>query len=456
MQRTYTVLLMLLTPFVVMWLWWWRGRTEPGYRLNFEERFGISSVVYPGGLWIHAASMGEVAAAAPIMQVVRNRFPQLPMLITVLTPSGRDRAQALFPNAEVRYLPIDLPRAMESLVLRAQPLACIILETELWPNMLAMLYKHKIPAAIVNARLSDAKYERYMKYRNLFEPWIGTLAAVCTQTNEHAARWRALGARMPIVTGNTKFDIIINETQRNIGKQLRAKLGADRPVWIAASIHPGELQPILLAFRDLRMRFGNLVLLLVPRHSERFGDMVKACRSERWNVALRSRVEGDILTDIYIGDTMGELQALYAASDVAFVGGSMVQKGGHNPLEAAALGIPILCGPHMANFREVIHGLSDAGAVHTVRNDRDLESALTRILGSPILRADLGKRASAWVTLHGGAVARTLEALQPMLSGAVQQLQKNKEMAAQTAAEETAAIDKETVATDDGEAKPKV
>ncbi|MEK6750240.1 MAG: 3-deoxy-D-manno-octulosonic acid transferase [Pseudomonadota bacterium] len=440
MQLAYTILITLLTPFVVMWLWW-RGRSQPEYSQNIEERFGYSNIKHPGGLWVHAASMGEVAAAAPVMQVIRLRYPQLPLLITVLTPTGRARAKALFPEADVHYLPIDLPSAMESLVARAHPLACLILETELWPNMLSALYRRRIPAAMINARLSDNKYDRYMRYRNLFAPWIGALAVVCTQTNEHAARWRALGARAPIVTGNTKFDINISENQRVTGKQLRTLLGVTRPVWIAASIHPAELPHILLAFRDLRMRFGDLLLLLVPRHSERFGDIVKACRAEKWTVALRSRNEGDILTDIYIGDTMGELTALYAASDVAFIGGSLAQKGGHNPLEAAALGLPLVCGPYMANFREVVHGLSDAGAVHTVRNDRELAATVSRILGSPVLRSDLGKRAQAWVTLHGGAVARTIEALQPLFTTVMTALQKLEEKAqAEKAEAEAGAI----------------
>ncbi|MFJ2448469.1 lipid IV(A) 3-deoxy-D-manno-octulosonic acid transferase [Pseudomonas sp. NPDC087626] len=425
MNRTlYTALFYLGLPLVAIRLWL-RSRKAPAYAKRIGERFSIGlPPMAPGGIWVHAVSVGESIAAAPMIRALLERYPQLPITVTCMTPTGSERIQALFanqPRIQHCYLPYDLPCAAARFLDRVQPKLAVIMETELWPNHIHQCAKRAIPVALANARLSERSAKGYGRFRQLTQPMLAEMSLFAVQTNAEAERFRALGARAETVevTGSIKFDLSIDPTLLQRASDLREQWQASqRPVWIAASTHEGEDEVVLAAHRQLLASHPDALLILVPRHPERFNSVFELCQQQGFNTVRRSSgapVNAD--TAVLLGDTMGELLFLYALADSAFVGGSLVPNGGHNLLEPAALAKPVLSGPHLFNFLEIAALMRNAKALQEVEDAHGLAVAVQRLFELP---RDAQQMAEAGLTVmraNQGALQRLLDGLGRLLKG---------------------------------------
>ena len=419
MRAIYTVFLYLLVPFVVLRLLW-RGLRAPDYLRRWPERFGfgIKPQASPT-LWIHAVSVGEAIAAFPLVNALRERFPELALVITTTTPTGAARVRAQYGTEVTQcYLPYDLPGAVRRFLTRTRPVAAIIMETELWPNLFGHCRQRRVPVVIANARLSERSARRYRRFGRLTRATIAEVERFAAQTTADGERFRMLGAGVQQVqiTGNIKFDIELPADLRGRAATLRARWGSERPVWIAASTHAGEDELILEAHRQARAAYPNLLLILVPRHPERFERVAALCRSSGLRLARRTAADCDRDTEVYLGDTMGELRMLIAAADIAFVGGSLVAVGGHNVLEPAALGVPVLFGPHMFNFAEAARLLLAAHAALEVHDAAELARGVTAYLGDPERAAEDGARGLRVVEENRGALRRHVDLIAPLIA----------------------------------------
>lgn len=422
MKLAYSALLYLLSPLVLAYLAW-RGFKEPDYRDRWGERFGWLPADLPRDcLWIHAASMGEVQAAATFIRQIQSRYPGQPLLVTTMTPTGAAQVRNLFGGGVYHcYLPFDLPHAVTRFLDQARPRLAIIVEMELWPNLFHGIRRRGIPFLLVNARLSEQSARGYRRVARFMAGVLACPDRICAQSSDDARRLREIGApeRRVVVTGSLKFDQKIPASAREQGESLRRQLGNDRPVWIAASTREGEDELILTAFEEIRRSVPNTLLVLVPRHPERFSRVDALCREQGYAVCRRSEdVACPPETDILLGDTMGELPVLYAASDVAFVGGSLVPMGAHNLLEPAALGLPVLVGPHTFNFAQITQLLLHAGGCEQVADAHLLADAVTELLEDPEHRTTMGRRALDLVQANRGAVERMLEEVDQVMSAA--------------------------------------
>ena len=355
MRFLYSLLLYLLAPWILLRLLI-RSRRNPGYRKRVVERFGFfSTLPARPRIWLHAVSVGETIASEPLIRQLREAYPEHALLITSTTPTGSTQVARLFGDlVEHVYLPYDMPGAVHRFLKRSHPIIGICMETEIWPNLFATCARAGIPLMLVNARLSARSFRAYRRFSGLSRSTLAHISVVAARDDADARRFKALGAPRVVVAGNLKYDLRIPLGARESGYRLRQALGVNRPVWIAASTHEGEEEQVLEAHRQLLMVQPNAALILVPRHPERFAAVYTLCVRTGWPLRSRSREEiPDTATRIILGDTVGELPALYAAADVAFVGGSLVPVGGHNPLEPAALELPVLTGPHIFNFEQV-------------------------------------------------------------------------------------------------------
>lgn len=397
----------------------WRSRHTPTYRQRWAERLGFAAAAAPGGVWLHAVSVGEVNAALPLIVALREARPDLPLLVTTTTPTGSAHLRGRLGDSVAHcYLPYDLPGAVQRFLGRQRPRLGIILETELWPNLYATAQALQIPLLLVNARLSPRSARGYGRWPQLTRQTLQRLAAVGAQTAADGERLLALGlppGRLT-VTGNLKFDA--GAPDPAAGLALRRRLGEGRPVWLAASTHAGEEQAALSAHRLLRARHPDAVLILAPRHPQRFAEVARLCREQGWATALRS-ADAPQPCAVYLADSLGELPSLMAAADIVFVGGSLGTSptacGGHNLIEPAQLGKLSLFGPHMNNFAELRDLVLAAAAGQQVANDTDLAARLTALLADPARRAVMGQAAQALVAQHRGATARTLALIKPYL-----------------------------------------
>jgi 3-deoxy-D-manno-octulosonic-acid transferase len=378
MNRTlYTLLFHLGLPLVALRLAW-RAWRAPAYARRIGERFAFGlPPIKPGGIWVHAVSVGESIAAAPMVRALLERHPDLPITITCMTPTGSERIRALFGDrVQHCYLPYDLPWAAARFLGRVRPKLAVIMETELWPNHIHQCARRGIPVVLANARLSERSARGYARFGKLTAPMLAELSWIAVQTEAEAQRFRALGARPECVgvTGSIKYDLRIDPALLQRAAELRGQWGAEaRPVWIAASTHAGEDEVVLAAHKALLAQRPDALLILVPRHPERFGSVFELCRREGLATVRRSTGAPVAATDaVLVGDTMGELLFLYALADIAFVGGSLVPNGGHNLLEPAALGKPVLSGPHLFNFLEIAAQLREAGALVEVADADEL------------------------------------------------------------------------------------
>jgi 3-deoxy-D-manno-octulosonic-acid transferase len=430
MRRLYTVLIYCAVPFafaVVLW----RGWRDRDYWQALGQRFGWGrpSSGTPS-IWLHAVSLGEVSAAAPLVRALRARYPQNPMVLTTATPTGRARARSLFGDGvDVRFLPYDTPGAVARFLDRIRPRLAVIMETELWPNLFHECERRGVPLVLASARVTAKSVARYQRFGGLFRGVFSASSLLAAQTREDAERFVAIGARSDRthVVGNIKFDIDLNPAVVEQGRALRAVLagaaGGARPVWIAGSTHAGEEEAVLAAHAALLAECPNALLLLVPRHPDRFESVAELLRRRAMKFVRRSGrlpaggVPGDVA--VMLGDTVGELVALYAAADVAFVGGSLVPIGGHNLLEPAALGLPVITGPYTANDRETAERMIRQGAALVVADARELALAAERLLADPAERQRRGAIGRDIVESNRGSVARLLALIEPVLAGAV-------------------------------------
>ena len=408
-RLVYTLAVLALLPWAVLHLLW-RARRQPEYLRHWGERFGFFATASPAPtLWLHAVSVGETRAAQPLVAALHERYPGHRILFTHMTPTGRATSEALFgDDVERIYLPYDTPWAMRRFLRHYRPAFGLIMETELWPNLIAACREAGMPLCLVNARLSQRSAKRYASFPALTREALQGLAAIGAQSAEDAARLTALGARSVTVTGNIKFDIEAPPAQLELARALRARCGS-RPVWLAASTREGEEALILDAWK--RVGAGNAALLvIVPRHPQRF-DEVARLATER-GFALQRRSEDAAVaatTQVLLGDSMGEMFAFYAATDIAFIGGSLLDFGSQNLIEAAACGTPILIGPSTRNFAEAAREAIACGAARTIADADDLVRQVRDLLSAAEARQAMGAAGRAFAARHRGATALTLE-----------------------------------------------
>ncbi|MEO8039471.1 MAG: lipid IV(A) 3-deoxy-D-manno-octulosonic acid transferase [Betaproteobacteria bacterium] len=412
----YTLLLFALVPAALFHLWR-RGRRQPDYRRHVGERFGryAFDVTQPV-IWIHAVSVGETRAAEPLVKALAERHPDHRILLTHTTPTGRTTGEQLF-GAEVAraYLPYDLPFAIDRFLERFRPSLGILMETELWFNLIHACALRDVPVVLVNARLSERSARGYRRLARLTREALRSLRAVGAQTNADAARLEALGAMAVTVTGNIKFDVVPAPAMTILGAELRELFGATRPVLLAASTREGEESIVLDAFARLGVR--DALLVVVPRHPQRFEEVARLLDTLGLEWQRRSRDDPvDAATQVVLGDSMGEMFAYYGACDVAFIGGSLLPLGGQNLIEACAVGTPVLVGPHTFNFAESADLAIAAGAAIRVSDAAQLAIEARRILTDESLRASMHRAAMQFSAAHRGATAKTIELIETQWS----------------------------------------
>ncbi|MCP5424111.1 MAG: lipid IV(A) 3-deoxy-D-manno-octulosonic acid transferase [Gammaproteobacteria bacterium] len=413
MRRIYSLLLYALLPLILLRLYW-RGHKNPDYRRRWAERFGyFPALPGQGYLWVHAVSVGETRAALPLIRALLQRYPNHPVLVTTTTPTGSQQVRSILRNRVKHvYLPYDMPGAVARFLTRARPILAVIMETELWPNLFRQCAMAGIPLVVANARLSPRSARHYGKLPGFTAEVLTHTTLIAAQGESDAAQFRALGAPRVRVVGNLKYDLTLPPGLPARGRELRRMLGENRPVWIAASTHSGEDEQVLDAFSTLRARFTDMLLLLVPRHPERFTPVALLCERRGLNVVRRSEQRPCTAdTAVYLGDSMGELLLFYSAADIAFVGGSLIPQGGHNPLEAALLGLPVLLGPHLFNFAEISQSLLSAHAAWQVADAKELAQAVAHWLDDEPARQEAGQRAKALLDANRGALDALLDCI---------------------------------------------
>ena len=420
MRRLYTLLLWLLLPLALLRLLW-RSLRAPEYRRRWAERFGV----FPGAplsqcLWLHAVSVGEVQAAAPLIKQLRQRHPELPALITTTTPTGSRRVRELFGNDVFHaYLPYDIPLFLSYFLDAVQPRAAVIVETEIWPNLLAACEQRGIPCILANARLSARSAAGYHRFGFFTRETLRRFTVIAAQGRADAERFLALGAdpARVQVTGSIKFDLRLPASLHEEAQVLRRLWGTDRPVWVAASTHEGEDEPVLEAHRRILGALPASLLVLVPRHPERFVRTAALVAREGFSLVLRSeRQPCGPDTQVFLGDSMGELRLFLAAADAAFIGGSLVERGGHNVLEPAALGLPVVFGPHMFNFAEIGRLLVDQGAAVQVQDGMELGRVMMAWLQDASERTRIGELGRQVVARNRGALDRLSRIIEEQLA----------------------------------------
>ncbi|ABA59068.1 Three-deoxy-D-manno-octulosonic-acid transferase-like protein [Nitrosococcus oceani ATCC 19707] len=421
LRTLYSLLFYLFTPLVIIRLLW-RGYRTPAYLHRWGERFGLAPFLAGKAvIWVHAVSVGEVQASVPLVRALLDRYPDHTLLLTTLTPTGSAQVQRQL-GAQVAhcYLPYDLPDAIARFLQRVQPQFGVILETELWPNLLHQCQCRKIPIILANARLSERSALGYCRLGMLTRDMLSKLTFIAAQGKADANRFIALGAppERVQVTGNLKFELKLPSHLPTQGMILRRQWGEQRPLWIAASTHEGEEEQVLAAFKQVQKRYPTALLVLVPRHSQRFNRVHHLCQRQGFITQRRSEQQACApATEIFIGDSMGELPLFFAASDVAFLGGSLVPVGGHNPLEPAALKRPVILGPHIFNFMGISHQLLEAGAATQIQTIQDLTQAVLRYLDDPQLRTKAGKAGQQVIAQNQGASSKIIQQITILLSG---------------------------------------
>lgn len=416
----YSLVFYLLLPFIYLRLAY-RALSAPAYRQRWAERAGWFECPsqFRGGAWFHTVSVGETLAAVPMVRRFMADHPNVPVIITTMTPTGSERVRAIYGDTVFHvYAPYDFPGALRRFLARVQPSMLVIMETELWPNMLYHTHLQGVPVYLVNARLSERSAAGYAKVSGLTREMLVCLEHAAIQTGVEADRFRALGlpSRAISVTGSIKYDLEVPDELRAQGVRLRGQWGPGRPVLIAASTHEGEDEQVLEAFSAILAEFEDALLMIVPRHPERFDKVAAQCEAAGYVTARRS--SGDACgpaTQVYLGDTMGELMLMLAASDVVFVGGSLIESGGHNMLEPAALGKPVLSGPSMFNFLEISQALQDAAALSVVSGAEALANETLRLFRSDAQHQLMGEAGRKVVEANRGALERVAQMIGPGL-----------------------------------------
>jgi 3-deoxy-D-manno-octulosonic-acid transferase len=421
LRHLYSLLTYIAAPLfsVVLLL---RGLRDRTYWHHFGERFGFGPALEKPCIWVHAVSVGEVQAAAALVNTLRERYPDIPLVVTTFTPTGAGRARALFKDrAQVRYLPFDLPDAVRRFFNRIRPRIAVIFETELWPNLYHQCGRRRVPLVLASARLSARSVDRYGRLGALFRETLAQGVVVAAQGEADASRFRALGSdpSNTHVTGNLKFDFSVPADIAERGRALRDYYAPGRSVWVAGSTHGGgEEEALLEAQKLIRARQPRALLVMAPRHPNRFGEVAAQLVSRGVRFIRRSQAPaaGAIAeAEVMLLDSLGELLDFYAASDVAFVGGSLVPIGGHNLLEPAALGLPILTGPHNSNSADAARLLIGNGAVQVVQNPQELADKVVTLLAEPETRTRMGAAGRAFVEANKGALVKLLGLVVPLI-----------------------------------------
>lgn len=416
----YALLLVLFIYFL------WRSLREPEYRRRWGERLGYTTSLSGKVIWIHAASVGEVQSASPVVSALLQEYPDANLLVTTFTPTGSALVQHRIMNVwgdRVRhcYLPLDTPGAVNRFLKRTHPDCLLIVETELWPNLLVACRSRMLSVAIISATLSEKSLQRYLAFpgSKILPDAVGAILQVHAQSETDAARFRELGVAPQRIrtVGNLKFDYTPSEDIIKAGRSLRQNWGAlERPVWVAGSTHEGEEQMVLESYCQLRKQINDLLLVLVPRHPQRFERSFKLCMQPGLLVARHSRKEKvDDETEVILGDTLGDLLSFYALADVVFVGGSLVPVGGHNLLEPAAMGCAVVAGPHTGSQQQLRELLVAAGGYIEVQDARSLTQTVQMLFDSPSRRAALGHAAKGVISDNQGVVKQTVELLKPLI-----------------------------------------
>lgn len=400
---------------------WWRGRSAPIYRQRWDERLGKAS--FPklaSPIWIHAVSVGEVMAASTLIRRLQQELPQYDLMVTTTTPTGSQCVQSLFGGSIAHvYLPYDIPHLIKRFVHTLAPRIAIIMETEIWPHLLAELNYDCVPVILANARLSAQSFQRYRYIQGLISPALNSFTTIATQTDSDAAHFLALGAdRQRVHTlGNLKFDITVPKDTRSIGATWRKNWGNQRPTWCAASTHEGEETMVLRAQLELQHTLPDSLLILAPRHPQRLPDVINSCQQAGVSYALFSETT-QLPEDrqVLLIDELGILFTCYAAVDCAFIGGSFVPIGGHNPIEPALLQCPVLSGPHVHNFSTIFKQLEKKQLVSFVQDSDELAAGLLTLLQDPKLRETQGKALEKWALSHGGATEKHVALIAELIS----------------------------------------
>lgn len=418
MRILYDLLTYLLfIPYAGYWLF--RAIVNPVYRPKIGQRFGRGYPKLKAPIWVHAVSVGEVVAAAPLVRALLREYPERDVIVTTVTPTGAARVAALFGDAvEHAYIPFEFPHAVWRFFARINPAIALIVETEIWPNLYSACGRRGTPLVLVSARISPKSVRNYRKLLPLFRETLSHGIVIAAQSQTDADRFLSLGAspERTRVTGNIKFDIELPDDIAERGRALRRDCFGDRPVWIAASTHDGEERIVLDAHQRLLESHPGVLLVLVPRHPERFEAVFESLERRNLNTVRRTEnraADGD--TAVFLGDTMGEVPLFYAASNVAFVGGSLVPIGGHNLLEPAALGRPIVSGPHLFNAQEIADRFVAEAACRIVNDADELEQTVRDLLDDPAAAATLGRNGRALLENNRGSLARLLELVRPLI-----------------------------------------
>ncbi|MET1022784.1 MAG: lipid IV(A) 3-deoxy-D-manno-octulosonic acid transferase [Pseudoxanthomonas sp.] len=411
LRALYSAVLYVLTPATVYHLIW-RGFRVPGYFQRWGERYAAwTGPPHDVDVWVHAVSVGEVNAAAPVVDALRRDHPHLKLLVTTITPTGSDRVRALWGHSLLHvYAPYDLPGAVGRFLAHFRPGVALVMETELWPNLLLGCKARGIRTYILNARLSARSLRGYRVLAPLIRRVVASVHRIGAQSVADGRRFVHLGARCEAIveTGNLKFDIAAPTGLAELVAHFRAQVGG-RPVWIAASTHPDEEAAVVAMHRRLLARFPDLLMLWAPRHPERFGRAVELAQGAGWQVGRRSVARWPQAGDaVFVLDTLGELMAFYACADVAFVGGSLQAVGGHNLLEPAAVGTAMVTGPHLHNFVEISRRLKEAGALEIGRTAEEVEDLLAALLADAPRRAHMAAEGRLLVERGRGALGRTM------------------------------------------------
>ncbi|MCG7584495.1 lipid IV(A) 3-deoxy-D-manno-octulosonic acid transferase [Photobacterium sp. OFAV2-7] len=421
-RSLYSILLYLATPFFLKKLYKSQD-DKPAYGSRWHEHFGqCPPLQHNNPVWIHAVSVGEVIAATQLIKAIQRDYPEQAILITTTTSTGAEQAEKLPGRIEHRYMPLDFSWAINKFLRITKPKALLIMETELWPNTLAQAKQAGLPVYVLNARLSERSFRRYKKVQRLFDIVKNNIDYLLCQHSDDAERFVKLGLseKQVAVTGSVKFDINVSQEIHENGNQLRQLLGQHRPVWIAASTHRGEDEQLLEAFSKVRAEVPDSILILVPRHPERFTEVADLCQASGLTVVRRTEATDGIPDncDIYLGDTMGEMLVLLAAADIAFIGGSLLgdKVGGHNLLEPAALSKPIITGPSYFNFTDITQQLLDNNGAVVCQDSKEIAAQLIVWFKDEVSREETGQQALQVVIQNQGAIEKTVNNLKPVLT----------------------------------------
>jgi 3-deoxy-D-manno-octulosonic-acid transferase len=419
MRYFYTLVAYLLLAPIFCGMLLFRGLRDARYRRNFAQRFGRGETLAEPSIWVHAVSVGEVQAAAVLVRTLYDRYPGIPLVVTTLTPTGNERARMLLGDrANIRYLPLDLPGSVRKFFDRVKPRIAVIFETELWPNLYRECRQRRVPLVLASARLSQRSMGNYRRFLSLFSEVLSSQVTIAAQGEGDAERFRSLGAdpQRTHVTGNLKFDFAVPSNVTTRGAELRQHYAAGRNVWVAGSTHTGEESQVLEAHREVRRVHPGTILVLAPRHPQRFGEV--ASWLEKQNVRFIRRSQPSARTpdlEVVLVDTLGELLDFYAMGDVAFVGGTLVEVGGHNLLEPAALGLPVLAGPHNFNSADIAKILVERGAALIVADAKELATRVAVLLSNPVERARIGALGRECVEDNRGALNKLLGLIDPLM-----------------------------------------